>query len=173
MYCAAIWMRERSSFKLIHTVGLEDDQLEDFSRQVGPSVKAAASAVGRSESRVDRVSGREWNALRAQLRARACVVGVGRFCAWVVGDGAGVLSRAAADAGGPAPAEAAAPRHGVASASGASTPPGRGVSNGLPWISEITSPSTRPKRGTPPRRMRHQITVVPPLSERVGERSAS
>src|SRR5487761_1045705 len=57
-----IWMRERSSFKLIHTVGLEQDQVDGFGRQVGPAVKAAASAVGRSESRVDSISGREWNA---------------------------------------------------------------------------------------------------------------
>ena len=40
-------MRERSSFKLIHTVGLDQDQVDGFGRQVGPVVKAAASAVGR------------------------------------------------------------------------------------------------------------------------------
>jgi diguanylate cyclase (GGDEF)-like protein len=72
----AIWLRERSSFKLIHTVGLDDDQVAEFARQVGPSVKASASAVGRSESRVDRISGREWNALRAQLRVRGRTVGM-------------------------------------------------------------------------------------------------
>jgi diguanylate cyclase (GGDEF)-like protein len=72
----AIWLRERSSFKLIHTVGLDDDQVAEFARQVGPNVKASASAVGRSESRVDRISGREWNALRAQLRVRGRTVGM-------------------------------------------------------------------------------------------------
>jgi diguanylate cyclase (GGDEF)-like protein len=72
----AIWMRERSSFKLIHTVGLDDDQVGEFARQVGPSVKASASAVGRSESRVDRISDHEWNALRAQLRVRGRTVGM-------------------------------------------------------------------------------------------------
>jgi diguanylate cyclase (GGDEF)-like protein len=71
-----IWMRERSSFKLLHTVGLEDDQVEGFAHQVGPNVKASASAVGRSESRVDRISDYEWNALRAQLRVRGRTVGM-------------------------------------------------------------------------------------------------
>ena len=72
----AVWIRERSSFKLLHTVGLEEDQVDAFARQVGPSVKAAASAIGRSESRVDRLSDHEWNALRAQLRVRARTVGM-------------------------------------------------------------------------------------------------
>src|SRR5487761_1053115 len=71
-----IWMRERSSFKLLHTIGLEDDQVEGFAHQVGPNVKASASAVGRSESRVDRISDYEWNALRAQLRVRGRTVGM-------------------------------------------------------------------------------------------------
>ena len=71
-----LWLRERSSYKLVHTVGLDHDQVDDFIRQVGPHVKASASAVGRSESPVDRVSGREWNALRAQLRVRGRTVGV-------------------------------------------------------------------------------------------------
>jgi diguanylate cyclase (GGDEF)-like protein len=71
-----LWLRERSSYKLVHTVGLEDDQIEDFSRKVGPHVKADASAVGRSESQVDRISSPEWNALRAQLRVRGRTVGV-------------------------------------------------------------------------------------------------
>src|SRR6202165_262688 len=48
----AIWLKERSSFKLIHTVGPDDDQVEGFASQVGPNVKATVSAVGRSESRV-------------------------------------------------------------------------------------------------------------------------
>ena len=71
-----LWLRERSSYKIVHTVGLDGDQVDDFARQVGPHVKASASAVGRSESQVDRVSGREWNALRAQLRVRGRTVGV-------------------------------------------------------------------------------------------------
>src|ERR1700694_3985478 len=71
-----IWVRERSSLKLLHTVGLEEDQVDDFARQVGPSVKAAASAVGRSESRVDRISDRDCNALRAQLRVKGRAVGM-------------------------------------------------------------------------------------------------
>jgi diguanylate cyclase (GGDEF)-like protein len=72
----AIWMRERSAFKLINTVGLEPDEVDFFARQVGPSVKASASAIGRSESRVDRISGPEWNALRAHLRVRGRTVGM-------------------------------------------------------------------------------------------------
>ena len=72
----AIWLRERSSFKLIHTVGLDDDQIAEFGQQVGPNVKASASAIGRAESRVDRISDHEWNALRAQLRVRGRTVGM-------------------------------------------------------------------------------------------------
>ncbi|HET7421621.1 MAG TPA: sensor domain-containing diguanylate cyclase [Candidatus Dormibacteraeota bacterium] len=72
----ALWLRERSTYKLVHTVGLERDQVDDFARQVGPHVKASASAMGRSESQVDRVSGVEWNALRAQLRVRGRTVGM-------------------------------------------------------------------------------------------------
>ncbi|HKB33444.1 MAG TPA: sensor domain-containing diguanylate cyclase [Candidatus Dormibacteraeota bacterium] len=71
-----IWMRERSSFKLLHTIGLEDDEVDGFAGQVGPNVKASASAVGRSESRVDRISDHEWNAVRAQLRVRGRTVGM-------------------------------------------------------------------------------------------------
>jgi diguanylate cyclase (GGDEF)-like protein len=71
-----LWLRERSSYKIVHTVGLDHDQIEDFSRQVGPHVKASASAVGHSESQVDRISGAEWNAIRAQLRVRGRSVGV-------------------------------------------------------------------------------------------------
>ncbi|OLB87150.1 MAG: GGDEF domain-containing protein [Chloroflexi bacterium] len=72
----ALWLRERSSYKLVHTVGLDADQVDDFARQVGPHVKASASAVGRAESQVDRISGQEWNALRAQLRVRGRTVGM-------------------------------------------------------------------------------------------------
>jgi GGDEF domain-containing protein len=71
-----LWLRERSTYKLVHTVGLDRDQIDDFARQVGPHVKASASAVGRSESQVDRVCGSEWNALRAQLRVRGRTVAV-------------------------------------------------------------------------------------------------
>src|SRR5437016_11082279 len=72
----AMWLRERSAYKLAHTVGLDPDQVDDFARQAGPHVKAWASALGRSESQVDRVSGKEWNALRAQLRVRGRTVGM-------------------------------------------------------------------------------------------------
>src|SRR5438128_1652817 len=37
-----LWLRERSSYKLVHTVGLDQDQIDGFARQVGPHVKAAA-----------------------------------------------------------------------------------------------------------------------------------
>src|SRR5256714_4465457 len=72
----AMWLRERSAYKLAHTVGLESDQVDGFARQAGPHVKPWASALGRSESQVDRVSGKEWNALRAQLRVRGRTVGM-------------------------------------------------------------------------------------------------
>ena len=72
----ALWLRERSTYKLVHTVGLDEDQVDEFVRQVGPQGKASASALGRSESQVDRISGREWNALRAQLRVRGRTVGM-------------------------------------------------------------------------------------------------
>lgn len=72
----AIWLRERSAFKVVHTVGLDEDQVEGFARAAGPHVKASASAAGRSESRVDRISGREWNAIRAQLRVHGRTLGM-------------------------------------------------------------------------------------------------
>src|SRR5438445_4918165 len=73
----AMWLRERSSYKVAHTVGLDQDQVDQFSRQVGPHVKASASAIdGRSESQVDRMAGPEWNALRAHLRVRGRTVGM-------------------------------------------------------------------------------------------------
>jgi len=72
----AVWLRERASYKLIHTVGMESDQIDDFRAHVGPRAKATASANGRSESRVDRVVGGEWTALRAQLRVKGRTVGV-------------------------------------------------------------------------------------------------
>jgi diguanylate cyclase (GGDEF)-like protein len=72
----ALWLRERSSYKLVHTIGLDQDQVDGFARQVGPHVKASASAVGRSESQVDRISGQEWNALRGQLRVHGRTVGM-------------------------------------------------------------------------------------------------
>ncbi|HSS61881.1 MAG TPA: GGDEF domain-containing protein [Candidatus Limnocylindrales bacterium] len=72
----AVWLRERSSYKLIHTVGLDADQVDDFVRQVGPTGKASASASSRAESPVDRISTEEWNCVRAQLRARGRTVGM-------------------------------------------------------------------------------------------------
>lgn len=72
----ALWLRERSSYKIIHTVGLDQDQVEDFARQVGPHVIASSSAVGRSESQVDRIWAQTWNAMRAQLRVRGRTVGM-------------------------------------------------------------------------------------------------
>lgn len=72
----AVWLRERATYKLIHTVGLEADQIEDFRNQAGPRAKATVSANGRSESRVDGVVGGEWTALRAQLRVKGRTVGV-------------------------------------------------------------------------------------------------
>ncbi len=72
----AIWLRERSSYKIAHTVGLEADQVDEFAVQVGPHVAAAASAVSRSESQVDSVCGADWNALRAQLRVHGRTIGM-------------------------------------------------------------------------------------------------
>jgi diguanylate cyclase (GGDEF)-like protein len=72
----AVWLRERASYKLIHTVGLEADQVEDFQMQAGSRAKGTVSANGRSESRVDGVVGGEWTALRAQLRVKGRTVGV-------------------------------------------------------------------------------------------------
>jgi diguanylate cyclase (GGDEF)-like protein len=72
----ALWLRERAAYKLIHTVGLEADQVEDFRSLAGPRAKATVSANGRSESRVDGVVGGGWTALRAQLRAKGRTVGV-------------------------------------------------------------------------------------------------
>jgi diguanylate cyclase (GGDEF)-like protein len=72
----ARWLRERATFKLLQASGLEPQEIEQFRRDVGPNVKAAVTAVGRSESRVDRGLGGDWNALRAQLRVKARIVGV-------------------------------------------------------------------------------------------------
>jgi diguanylate cyclase (GGDEF)-like protein len=72
----SVWLRERASYKLIHTVGLEADQVEDFRSLAGPRAKATASTRGRSESRVDGVVVGEWTALRAQLRVKGRTVGV-------------------------------------------------------------------------------------------------
>ena len=72
----AVWLRERSSYKLTHAAGLDEDQVEPFTRSVGPHVKASATANGRSESQVDRIIGEEWNALRAQLRVKGRTVGI-------------------------------------------------------------------------------------------------
>lgn len=72
----ALWLRERSAYKLAHTAGLDQDQIESFTRQAGPHAKASATANGRSESHVDRIVGGEWNGLRAQLRVRGRTVGI-------------------------------------------------------------------------------------------------
>jgi diguanylate cyclase (GGDEF)-like protein len=72
----ALWSRERATFKLIHVVGLDPQDVDQFTRETGPYVKAAVTAIGRSESRVDRGLGGEWNALRAQLRVKGRIVGV-------------------------------------------------------------------------------------------------
>ena len=73
----AIWLRERANHRLAHTIGLEPDEMDDYAAQVGPDVKAAVTAVGRAESRVDGVSGRDgWNALRAELRVGGRAIGM-------------------------------------------------------------------------------------------------
>ena len=73
----AIWLRERASHRLVHTIGLEPDEMDEYIARMGPDVKAAVSAVGRSESRVDGVVGTDgWNALRAQLRVGGRAIGV-------------------------------------------------------------------------------------------------
>src|SRR5882762_10088982 len=72
----AVWLRERAAYKLIHTVGLDADEIEDFRTHAGPLAKATVSANGRSESRVDRVAGGGWTALRSQLRVKGRTVGV-------------------------------------------------------------------------------------------------
>jgi len=73
----AIWLRERASHRLVHTIGLEPDEMDDFVSRLGPDVRAAVSAVGPSESRVDGVVGHDgWNALRAQLRVGGRAIGM-------------------------------------------------------------------------------------------------
>jgi diguanylate cyclase (GGDEF)-like protein len=72
----AVWLRERTSYEQIHTAGLEADEVEAFRIQAGPRAKANVLANGSSESRVDGVVGREWTALRAQLRVKGRTVGV-------------------------------------------------------------------------------------------------
>jgi len=72
----ALWLKERAAFRLAHVSGLDRQEIDDFTRETGPHVKAAVTAIGRSESRVDRGLGDGWNALRAQLRVKGRVVGV-------------------------------------------------------------------------------------------------
>jgi diguanylate cyclase (GGDEF)-like protein len=72
----ALWLRERSGYKMMFSAGLAPDQKDGFAQQAGPNVKAPVYAVGRSESRVDRVSGTDWNAIRAQLRVHGRRVGL-------------------------------------------------------------------------------------------------
>jgi diguanylate cyclase (GGDEF)-like protein len=76
MTAGALWSRERATFKLIHVAGLDPQDVAQFTRETGPHVTATVTAIGRSESRVDRGLGGEWNALRAQLRVKGRVVGV-------------------------------------------------------------------------------------------------
>src|SRR5438874_2570890 len=53
------------------------DEMDDYIARMGPDVKAAVSAVGRSESRVDGVVAHDgWNALRAQLRVGGRAIGM-------------------------------------------------------------------------------------------------
>jgi diguanylate cyclase (GGDEF)-like protein len=73
----AVWLRERTKYRLAHTIGIDSDQVEGYVAEAGPDVKAAVSAVARSESRVDSVNAQHgWNALRAQLRVAGRTVGM-------------------------------------------------------------------------------------------------
>ena len=72
----ALWLKERAAFRLARVSGLEGHEIADFTAETGPHVKATVTAIGRSESRVDRGLGDGWNALRAQLRVKGRVVGV-------------------------------------------------------------------------------------------------
>jgi two-component system cell cycle response regulator len=72
----ALWLKERAAFRLARVSGLEGHEIADFTAETGPHVKASVTAIGRSESRVDRGLGDGWNALRAQLRVKGRVVGV-------------------------------------------------------------------------------------------------
>jgi diguanylate cyclase (GGDEF)-like protein len=73
----AIWLRERGTYRLTHTIGLDPDQIDDYVARAGPDVRATVTAVGRSESRVDGVAGQDgWNAVRAQLRTGGRAIGM-------------------------------------------------------------------------------------------------
>ena len=72
----ALWLKERATFRLAHVSGLDLQEIDAFTSETGPHVKASVTAIGRSESRVDRGLGDAWNALRAQLRVKGRVVGV-------------------------------------------------------------------------------------------------
>lgn len=73
----AIWLRERAAYKLVHAIGLEPDEIDEYIKLVGPDGKAAVSAVGRSESRVEGVVAHDgWNAVRAQLRLGGRSIGM-------------------------------------------------------------------------------------------------
>jgi diguanylate cyclase (GGDEF)-like protein len=73
----AIWLRERATYRLTHTIGLDPDQVDEYVARAGPDVRAMVTAVGRSESRVDGVAGQDgWNALRAQLRTGGRIIGM-------------------------------------------------------------------------------------------------
>jgi diguanylate cyclase (GGDEF)-like protein len=73
----AIWLRERSTYRLTHTIGLDPDQVDDYVARAGPDVRATVTAVGRSESRVDGIACQDgWNAVRAQLRTGGRTIGM-------------------------------------------------------------------------------------------------
>jgi hypothetical protein len=50
MTARALLARERATFKLIHVVGLDPQEAEEFARETGPNVKAAVTAVRRTGS---------------------------------------------------------------------------------------------------------------------------
>lgn len=73
----AIWLRERATYKLVHTIGLQPEEMDEYIKLAGPDGRVAVSAVGRSESRVDGVVSNDgWNALRAQLRVSGRSIGL-------------------------------------------------------------------------------------------------
>src|SRR5205823_8764211 len=43
----AIWLRERATYRLAHTIGLDSDEVETYLRLTGPEVRASVTAVGR------------------------------------------------------------------------------------------------------------------------------
>src|SRR5260370_26089920 len=72
----ALWLKERAAVRLAHASGLDLYEIDDFTRETGPQVKATVTAIGRAESRGDSGGGDECNAVRAELRMKGRVVGV-------------------------------------------------------------------------------------------------